>query len=144
MPRMTSTKLVISGLALSIIIPLTVQIVRARRGDLDSGSFTLVQAEAAYPKRVAMLVRRSDHHALSGNTYFVVIGDHVFSQPELRKALYRSELVFECGRDGLILHWENLNKLVIECRECKITPDIIQEQRFQVNNNIIIRYSGFP
>ncbi len=49
-------------------------------GVLDSGKFEIVQSQPISPDRIAMLSRRSDNTALSGDTYFVVIGDICIQQ----------------------------------------------------------------
>ena len=112
------------------------------RGDLDSGRFEILQAEVSQTQ-IAMLAERSDHTALSGNTYFVVIGNHLYSVAELRKALYRSGAVFIGGRPGLSLHWENPKELVIRCESCDITRDTIQKQKWS-DKGISISYRDFP
>jgi hypothetical protein len=49
-------------------------------GFLDSSKFEIVQSVAVAPNRIVMLGRRSDHNALSGNTYFAFIGDHLYKR----------------------------------------------------------------
>ena len=112
-------------------------------GVADSETVEILQTRLASQNRVAMLIRRSDHTALSGNTYFVFIGDHLYSVPELRKTLYSLHPVFMVGLDGFVLQWANPNELMIECQDCGITKDIIEKQDF-VYNGIAIRYIKFP
>jgi hypothetical protein len=81
--------------------------------------------------------------ALSGNTYFVVIGNHLYSAAELRKALYRSGAVFVVGRPGLSLHWKDPKVLVISCASCEITKDTIQKQKW-FDKGVSISCDGFP
>jgi hypothetical protein len=110
---------------------------------LDRGAFELLQSESVRPDRVAMLAKRSDKTALSGNTIFVLIGDHVESAGELRSALYSSQAVFVADRDALTLRWKNFHELQIECKECGITSDRIQKQR-RTYKGVSIDYLGFP
>jgi hypothetical protein len=128
----------------SVIVSLAaIWLLLAFRGDLDSGRFEILQAESVSQTRIAMLVERSDNTALSGNAYFVVIGSHLYSAAELRKALYGSGAVFVVGRPGISLHWQNLKELVISCEDCAITKDTIQKQKWS-DKGISISYHDFP
>ena len=115
----------------------------AFRGDLDSGHFEILQTEKLSEGEIAMLAERSDTTALSGNTYFVVVGSHLYSAPELRAALYRSGAVFVVGRPGITLHRNSSKGLEIRCVSCAITRDMIQTQEWS-HNGISITYSDFP
>jgi hypothetical protein len=76
------------------------------KGVANSETVRIVKAESASPKRIAMLIERSDSGALSGNTYFVFVGDRIYSLPELRRKLYGLPAVFRVGRrDGLSIAW---------------------------------------
>jgi len=48
-------------------------------GYFDRGQFEVNQVQWSSAKQVAIVAERSDQQALSGYTYFVLIGDHVFS-----------------------------------------------------------------
>ena len=103
-------------------------------GVSDSETVEIVQKELASRNRVALLVRRSDHTALSGDTYFVFVADHAYSVPELRKKLYSLHPVFVAGRSGIVIHWLSPHELSIQCQNCGIiliclqgnTPDPIE------------------
>jgi len=56
------------------------------RGYLDRGTSDLKQVQRSSSGQVAMLAERFDNDALGGLTYFVLIGDHVFSANELKHA----------------------------------------------------------
>jgi hypothetical protein len=112
-------------------------------GVSDSDTVEVVQTTYGSPNRVAMLVERSDHAALSGNTFIVFVADHPYSLPELRRRLYALPMVFMVDRDGIVLRWSSPNELTIQCQDCAITRDMIQKQRFS-DNGVAIRYVGFP
>lgn len=112
-------------------------------GVLDSGKFEIVQSQPISPDRIAMLSRRSDNTALSGDTYFVVIGDHLYTAKELKRAFYSSRPVFVAGRAGLNIYATTPNVLTIECKDCCIAKDLFEKQRFS-DDGIVVRYVGFP
>jgi len=116
---------------------------RISSGVLDSGNFQILQTEMIAPNRIAMLAQRSDDVALSGNTVFVVIGDHHYSTLELKRALHKSEPLFIADRAGLVIRWENPSELVIQCKDCGITKDRIEMQK-AFDGDVAIRYVGFP
>jgi hypothetical protein len=112
-------------------------------GILDRGKFEIVQSQVMSPDRIAMLARRSDQTALSGDTYFVVIGKHLYDAKELKGAFYSSRPVFVAGRAGLDIHATAANVLTIECKNCGITKDLVERQRFS-DDGITVRYIDFP
>jgi hypothetical protein len=77
-------------------------------GYFDPGQFEVKQQQWSSSKQVAMLAERSDHEALGGLTYFVLIGDHLLSPDELRHAYYSDAVVFAAASTCLSLHWEKL------------------------------------
>jgi len=112
-------------------------------GASDSDIVEIVQTQASSSHRVAILVRRSDHRALSGDTYFVFVNDRSYSVQELRKSLYSLRPIFKAGRDGITLRWTGPNELTIECQACGITKDLIETQIFS-KDGVGVRYFGFP
>ena len=133
-------------IAIPLVVALCVAaiwIALASMGILDSGKFEIVQSQKLSSDHIAMLARRSDHTALSGDTYFVVIDSHVYTSQELKKAFYSSRPVFVAGRDGLEIHVFASNVLIIECKDCGITKDLFEKQYFS-QDGIVIRYVGFP
>jgi hypothetical protein len=62
-------------------------------GILDSGKFEVVLSQKVSDGHIAMLARRSDNTALSGDTYFVVIDSHLYTARELKRAFYSSRPV---------------------------------------------------
>jgi hypothetical protein len=122
----------------------TIWFLLGSRGVLDHTSkFAVVQQRWVSPRRVAMVASRTDNIALSGNTFFVVIGDHVYSAPELKRARYRLEAVFVTDRDRMNVEWAGENDLTVRCDDCGITKDRIESQRFS-DGPIRIHYVGFP
>jgi hypothetical protein len=113
------------------------------KGVSDSESVEVLQSVDSSNGRIAMLVRRSDHAALSGDTFFVLVTDRQLTIAELRKHLYGLRSVFVAGRDGISIRWSAQNELNIECKACGLTKDIIEKQRFS-EGAIRIRYTGFP
>jgi len=84
-----------------------------------------------------MIAERSDHEALGGLEYYVLIGDHVFTPVELRHAYYSSAVVFNTSRDSLTLRWDGPNRLIVNCTYSTVDKDQINVQRRQVGNNSI-------
>lgn len=84
-------------------------------GYFDHGHFEIKQAQWSPSRRVAVVAERSDEQALSSYTYFVLIGDHVYSPSELRHAYYSDAVVFSAASNCLTLHWEGPNTLVVTC-----------------------------
>lgn len=112
-------------------------------GYFDHGQFVVKQAQWAGAKQVAMVVERSDQQALSGYTYFVLIGDHVFSSSELRHRYHSSAVVF-AGADGCLnLHWQGPTTLVISCNGQAMTREHIDVEKHQ-SGGIAILYDNIP
>jgi hypothetical protein len=84
-------------------------------GYFDRGTFEIKQVQWPSSGQVAMLAERSDKEALGGLTYFVLIGNHVFSADELRHAYHSSALVFDAQSTCLDMHWESPSSLVVAC-----------------------------
>jgi hypothetical protein len=136
-------RVLISALLVTIVCVIAVWFALLFTGVVDSGQFDLLQSLVISPNHIAMLARRSDHVALSGNSYFVLIGTHPYSAKELRYAFHSSKPVFISGRDLIVLDKTDSGGLVIKCVDCGITKDLIEKQRFQ-DNGINVEYVGFP
>ncbi len=113
------------------------------QGVATSEDVRVLQAEFSARKRVAMLVERSDHAALSGTTVFVLISDHAYSIPELRKNLYGLDPVFMAGGAGISLRWSHPEELTVQCHDCGMTKNIIEKQK-GTSNGVVVKYLGFP
>jgi hypothetical protein len=136
-------RIFILGLLAAVVSAICIWSGLAFMGVLDSGKFEIVQSETISPNHVAMLARRSDNTALSGDSYFVVIDSHLYSASELKRSFHSSRPVFVAGRAGLDILVTTPGILTIECKDCGIAKDLIEKQRFS-DNGIIVRYVGFP
>lgn len=87
-------------------------------GYFDHGLFEIKQVEwSPSPRRhVAVVAERSDNEAMSSNTYFVLIGDHVFSPTELRMAYHSDNVTFAAAADCLSVNWKDPHHLIVSCR----------------------------
>lgn len=87
-------------------------------GYFDHGLFEIKQVEWSPlgPRRVAMIAERSDHQAMSSNTCFVLIADHVFSATELRRAYHSDEPVFAAANGCLRIRWKGPDQLIVDCQ----------------------------
>jgi hypothetical protein len=125
-----------------VVLGLLLWVWLASRGYLDTGKYVVLQSLTVSPNRVAMLAERPGT-GWGGNTFFVVIGDHGYSEDELRKAFFRGETAFKVGVGGLELKSENPGLLIVTCVKCEITKDMIEVQKF-ADNGVNIQYFGFP
>ena len=108
-----------------------------------SESVDVLQTEYSTHKRVAMVVERSDHAALSATTLFVFLDDHAYPLNELRQHLWGLDPVFRTGSTGITIHWSGPDELTVQCNQCQDTSDIVQERKAS-DNGVTIRYVGFP
>jgi hypothetical protein len=113
------------------------------RGNLDTGKFQVLRTTESLENRIAIVAKRSDHNALSGDVVFVFVADHIYSPNELRAAFHRQHMIFAADRDGLDVHWAGSHKLVIKCKDCGITKDRRDEQQFR-DGDISVEYVNFP
>ena len=88
-----------------------------------------------------MVAERSDHEALGGLEYYVLIGNHLLNPAELRRAYYSNQVVFNASNDCLTLRWDGPDRLIIGCNGSAIDKNDInaQKQRF---GNISIAYEN--
>jgi hypothetical protein len=89
------------------------------RGYFDRGKFEVRAAKwsSSPPKRLALIVERSDNEAMSGYAYFVLIGDHMFSQNEIKHAYHSDAVVFATNRDCVTLDWKDSSTLLVTCAD---------------------------
>ena len=104
------------------------------RGYFDSGTYEMRKTKRSPTGHIAMLVERSDHEALNGKQYFVLVGDHIFSSAESRRALHSKSVLFSTDRDCLTLSWTASETLVVACDGVPITSTDINIQRYSSNN----------
>jgi len=112
-------------------------------GYFDPGRFEIKQVQWSSSEQVAMLAERSDHEALGGLTYFVLIGNHLFSPSELRHAYHSNGRIFAAGSNCINLRWEGPSKLVIACDGPAVDPDFIDVQKRQ-SGSVAITYENIP
>ena len=112
-------------------------------GYFDHGRFEVKQAQWSPAKQVAIVVERYDQEALSGYTYFVLIGDHVFSPSELRHRYHSSAVVFAGADSCLNLHWQGPTTLVISCNGQAMPREHIDVEKHQ-SGGIAILYDNIP
>ncbi len=112
-------------------------------GYFDHGKFEIKQARWSSSKQVAVVVERSDQEALSGYTYFVLMGNHLFSPAELRHAYHSDAVVFAAASNCLDLHWESSSKLVVSCDGSTVDLNHIDAQK-QQSGGITVSYENIP
>jgi hypothetical protein len=113
------------------------------RGHFDHGQFEVKETSRSSAARVAMVAKRSDHEAMSGDQYFVLLGDHVFSPSELRSAYYGRHVVFASDGGCLSVRWSDPHNLTVMCREGSIDPSHIAVQLRQAGD-VVISYVNIP
>ncbi len=142
---MTKARKIVLAIALFCILcaVLVLFVFVSLHGYFDRGQFEIEKAEWVSSTQVAVVAKRSDHEALSGDQYFVVIGDHLFSSPELRHAYYAHGVIFRAGSSCLTVRWENPHHLIVTCEDRSIEPDQIAVQQHQ-SGDIAISYVDIP
>ncbi len=110
-------------------------------GYFDHGLFEIKQVEwsPSAPRRVAVVAERSDHQAMSSDTYFVLVGDHVFSEREMRRAYHSDDVVFAAANDCLSVRWTDSRHLTVSCRSGTIDSPHIDVRKTGVDG-VAIRY----
>jgi hypothetical protein len=98
-------------------------------GYFDHGLFEVKQAQWSPSKQVAIVAERSDHDALGGLTYFVLISDHVLSAAELRHAYYSHDVVFAANATCLTVQWQSSMSLTVKCDGSVVDADHIDVQK---------------
>ena len=104
------------------------------QGYFDHGQFEVKQSQRSSANQVAMIAERSDHEALGGLEYYVLIGDHLFNPTELRRAYYSKAVVFNAASDCLTIRWDGPDRLIIRCNGSTIDKNHINAQKQQIGN----------
>ena len=91
------------------------------------------------PKQVAVIAERSDPQALGGLTYFVLVGNHLFTPGELKHAYHSSAVVFAATSACLSLHWNSPNRLVVTCNGSYLDQEYIDVEK-QQSGEVTISY----
>jgi hypothetical protein len=110
-------------------------------GYFDRGLFEIKQSRWSTTNRAAMVAERSDHEALGGLEYFVLLGDHVFSPSELRHAYYGNGVIFDAASPCLTLNWKSATQLEIACEGGSVAVDHINQQRHE-SGDITVSYEN--
>lgn len=143
MPRMKNASNIL-GIIVGLVLILGVGLLYALfHGYFDHGRFEVKQVQWSGTNQAAMVVERSDQQALSGYTYFVLIGDHVFPPSELRHQYHSSAVVFAAADSCLDLRWQGPTKLVVTCKGPSITREHIDLEKSQ-SGGVAILYENIP
>lgn len=141
--RMSKITKIVAFAVCAVVVGLIITVYALFHGYFDRGRFEVKQAEWSPSRQVAVVVKRSDQEAMSSYIYFVLIGEHLFSQSELKYAYHSDAVIFAAARSGLTLHWERSNKLVVECNDSSIRPDHIDVQKWH-SRGVAISYTNIP
>ena len=112
-------------------------------GYFDRGNFQVERTEWSSSNQLVIVAKRSDHEALSGDQYFVLIGDHAPSATDLRRAYYNNGVIFRASSQCLTARWADLHHLVIACDDGSIQPSQIAVQQDQIGD-VKVRYESIP
>jgi len=112
-------------------------------GYFDRGRFEIKETSLSPSSSVAMVARRSDREAMSGDQYFVVVGDHVFSASELRDAYYGNQVIFRADSDCLSVAWKESHNLAITCQDGSIIRSHIAVQEHHIED-LAVTYINIP
>ena len=111
------------------------------QGYFDHGQFEIKQSQRSSANQIAMIAERSDHEALGGLEYYVLIGDHLFNPAELRQAYYSKTVIFDACSDCLTIRWDDPDRLVIRCNGSIMDKNHINAQKQQIGD-ISIAYEN--
>jgi len=140
---MNKTKKLAVGAICALGVALVLIVFALFHGYFDRGKFEVKEANWSSSGRVAMIAKRSDHEALSGDVFFVLIGDHMFSPTALRSAYYENRVIFAADADCLSVRWSNPHNLAVMCSDGSIDPRHIGVRKRQ-NGDVAITYVNVP
>jgi hypothetical protein len=112
-------------------------------GYFDKGRFEVKESVWSSDGKIAIVAERSDQAALTSYIYFVLIGEHLLSPPELRQAYYREAPVFEAASSCVSVRWKGPNELIVACKDGMVDIDHIEFQAKR-SGTIAIVYEGIP
>jgi hypothetical protein len=132
-----------AGMACVLAIALAIAVYALFHGYADRGLFETEEAQWYSPTQLAVVAKRSDHEALSGDQYFVLIGNHLFSPKELRHAYYGQSVIFRADNSCLTLRWQNQHDLIVTCSDGSIGPrrTAVQQHR---SGEVVVSYIKIP
>jgi hypothetical protein len=133
---MIKSKSVIVGLVcgLSVALLCGVFTFALFHGYFDHGQFEIKEMNWSPSTRVAIVAERSDHEALGGLDYFVLIGDHVFSPTELRLAYHSDNVAFAAADNCLSVRWIDAHNLEVMCRDRSLDSAHINVRKGRVGD----------
>lgn len=148
MPRMRRSRAVasIAGVFVAIVIGVFLMgmlVWRWFHGYYDAGDFVVKEAKWSPSRQLAVVAERPDNSALSGDQYFVLIGDHPFSKTELKLAYHSENTIFASDGSCLTLRWRDLHNLVVTCSHGFIEPSHIAVEKHQMGD-VIVSYENIP
>jgi hypothetical protein len=127
----------------AVAMVLTILVCALFRGYFDPGLFAVQELNWSPSKQVAIVVKRSDHEALNGDTYFVLIASHLLSSAELRHAYHGPDVVFAADGRCVSAHWGGAHTLIVSCSDSSIGRDDIDTQQ-RKSGDITISYVNIP
>ena len=129
------------GILLFVALVLAAGCYALFHGYFDHGLFEIKQTEwsPSAPRRVAVVAERSDNEAMSSDVCFVLIGDHVFSPTELRRAYHSDAVVFAAASNCLTISWSDPHHLVLSCRDDRIDGAHINARK-SIADDVTIAY----
>jgi len=127
---------VLVGAIFLVGLTLVILVFALFHGYFDRGHFAVKEATWAPsgPARVAVVAERSDHEALNGDDYFVLIGDHVSSPTELRFAYHSGRVIFAAAAECLSVRWSSPRNLTVLCRDGNIDSNHINVRKTQARD----------
>jgi hypothetical protein len=133
----------IGGVVLSVGLLMATGVYALFHGYFDHGLFEIKQVEwsPSAPRRVAVVAERSDHEAMSSDIYFVLIGDHVFSATELKRAYYSDDVIFAAASDCFSVSWSDPHHLLISCGNGTIDSAHIDVRKTRTDD-VVITYAN--
>jgi hypothetical protein len=127
----------------ALVTTLVVIVLALFHGYFDRGKFEVRNAQWSTSGQVAVLAERSDHNALSSDIHFVLIGDHLFSPSELRRAYYSPAVIFATAGECLTLRWRDTHNLAVTCTDGSIDQAHINVQQRR-SGDVDISYVNIP
>jgi hypothetical protein len=132
---MVRTRAVWTALIVAVVFVSVAAVWALFHGYFDRGKFEIKEATwSSGHALVAMVAERSDHQALNGDEYFVVIADHILSTRELKRAYYSDSVVFAAANECVSVQWNRTNNLTVACRDSTINAMQINARRRQAGN----------
>jgi hypothetical protein len=128
MSKLTNIRL---GVTFLVRVLLVTAVYGLFHGYFDHGLFEIKQVEwsPSAPRRVAVVAERSDHEAMSSDIYFVLVGDHVFSASEMRRAYHSDDVLFAAANDCLSVRWTDPHRVTVGCRSGTIDSAQIEVRK---------------